>query len=455
MAGINSSVSTLSIEAARKQVLLALRTNLNANLRRKKFVPFFWGSPGIGKSSIVESFEQDPEALSIVKEYGFENIRVTSFRLSQCDPTDLKGVPGYERFETVEGKEVVFTSYAPPLNFPLKGLTKRDEAKTYTIFFLDELRQGTPVLQALATAFVDGKIGDHELDFNRCMIVVASNGDDDRAATHRTPLNVANRATHYRVVTSPKEWLDWATINNIHPVVYAYIQRYQDRLDENKLATKNEDTLVYGTPRSWENVSDILHTLGDWTSTPASFLARQDEATAAISGTVGDANARQLFSHLKALNDAKWIEKIKSGKWVHGEDKADDLGQSHSLLIFIGHDIRNQLIEIKTKIKESSSNPSKSFTDVVKTMKKDELKEFANCVNWVYGNEKVLLATFLKRAQQWGDEVVGTLRQILLNPELQKTFGISDETVQAYTKLNRSNAQAMSKATETGSLNRG
>jgi hypothetical protein len=454
MASIDTSVSTLSIEAARKQVLLALRTNLNTNLRRKRFVPFFWGSPGIGKSSIVESLEQDPEALAIVKEYGFDSIRVTSFRLSQCDPTDLKGVPGYERFETIEGKEVVFTSYAPPLNFPLKGLTKRDEEKVYTLFFLDELRQGTPVLQALATAFVDGKIGDHILDFDRCMIVVASNGDDDRAATHRTPLNVANRATHYRVVTSPKEWLDWATINNIHPVVYAYIERYKERLDENKVATKNEDTLVYGTPRSWENVSDILHTLGDWTSTPASFLARQDEAAAAISGTVGDANARQLFQHLKALNDAKWIEKIKSGKWVHGQDKADDLGQSHSLLIFIGHDIKNQLVEISKKITELSKG-NESFANLTKTMKKEDLKEFANCVNWAYGSEKIMLATFLKRAQGWGTELVGTLRQIILNPELQKSFGITDETVQAYTRLNRANAKALSQATETGSLNRG
>jgi len=81
-------------------------------------VPMLEGSPGVGKSSIVNQ---------IAKEF---NMQVIDMRLSQCDPTDLNGFP----FMDVESGKA---HYKPMATFPLETDPLPEDKKGW-LLFLDE-----------------------------------------------------------------------------------------------------------------------------------------------------------------------------------------------------------------------------------------------------------------------------------------------------------------------------
>ena len=88
-------------------------TNLIKSLHsliEQKVPTFLWGAPGIGKSSIVRE---------IAKE---KNVGFIDLRLALMDPTDLKGIPFYD-------KESHTALWAPPAFLPKDG---------EGILFLDE-----------------------------------------------------------------------------------------------------------------------------------------------------------------------------------------------------------------------------------------------------------------------------------------------------------------------------
>ena len=71
-------------------------------LVEQKVPSFLWGAPGIGKSSIVKAIAQE-------RGVGFIDLR-----LALMDPTDLKGIPFYD-------KESHSALWAPPAFLPREG----------------------------------------------------------------------------------------------------------------------------------------------------------------------------------------------------------------------------------------------------------------------------------------------------------------------------------------------
>ena len=102
----------------------------------QKVPTFLWGAPGIGKSSIVKQ---------IADEKGLDFI---DLRLALMDPTDLKGIPFYD-------KETHTALWAPPAFLPREG---------EGILFLDELNSAAPAVQSSAYQLIlDRRIGEYEL----------------------------------------------------------------------------------------------------------------------------------------------------------------------------------------------------------------------------------------------------------------------------------------------------
>ena len=95
---------------------------------KSKIVPLLIGSPGIGKSQIIQA---------VADEYG---LKVIDLRLAQCDPTDLGGFP------TVEGGRA---DYLPMKHFPIEG---DPIPKGYNgwLLFLDELTSAPTSIQSAA-----------------------------------------------------------------------------------------------------------------------------------------------------------------------------------------------------------------------------------------------------------------------------------------------------------------
>lgn len=245
---------------------------------------FLWGSPGIGKSSIVHTYARNIDAL------------VVDVRLSQFDPVDLRGLPSLSGDTTRWMAPAVLPFEASP-DFP-------DDRPI--LLFLDELAQAAPAVQSAAFQLVlDRRVGEHTLRSN-VYIIAASNRSTDRAGTNRLATPLLNRFAHLQVVSDFETWKMWAVDAGIHPLVIGFLLQRPALLDQFELALKN-GAQSFATPRSWHFLSSLLHSLSDISSTPTHTLA-----TFAAS-TVGTAVAAEFVAFVEnAFTLPTWEEIISS-----------------------------------------------------------------------------------------------------------------------------------------------
>ena len=198
-----------------------------SSLVKQKVPTFLWGAPGIGKSSIIKQ---------IAKSKGVEFI---DLRLALMDPTDLKGIPFYD-------KESHSALWAPPAFLPKDG---------EGILFLDELNAAPPSVQASAYQLIlDRSVGEYKLP-DGWAIVAAGNREGDRGVTYRMPSPLANRFVHFEMEVDVRDWCLWAYQKNIDEKIIAYISYKNEHLFT--FDTKNDEK-SFATPRSWEYINSIL-----------------------------------------------------------------------------------------------------------------------------------------------------------------------------------------------------
>lgn len=133
---------------------------------------FIWGTMGIGKSWIVRDAARKiakqmkkkfTEDLAHINDENY--FLVIDVRLSQCDPSDLRGIPVWE-------KEKAATQWLPPSTFPRKG---------YGIILFDELNLAPPLVQASAYQFIlDRSLGEYVVP-EGYSVIAAGNRLEDRA----------------------------------------------------------------------------------------------------------------------------------------------------------------------------------------------------------------------------------------------------------------------------------
>lgn len=239
---------------------------------------FLWGPPGIGKSELVSG---------ITKEL---NGKMYDLRLAQMDPTDIRGIPYYN-------KEKGLMDWAPPIDLP-----SAEEASKYpvVVLFLDEMNSAAPSVQAAAYQLIlNRRIGKYELPDNVVM-VAAGNREGDKGVTFRMPAPLANRFVHLEMRVDFDSWLQWAANNNIHKDVIGYISfAKQDLYDfDPKSASRS-----FATPRSWTFVSELLE----------DELA-ESTITDLVAGTIGDGVAVKFMAHRKIASRMPKPSDILAGK---------------------------------------------------------------------------------------------------------------------------------------------
>ena len=239
---------------------------------------FLWGPPGIGKSDLISG---------ITKEL---NGKMYDLRLAQMDPTDIRGIPYYN-------KEKGLMDWAPPIDLP-----SEEDASKYpvVVLFLDEMNSAAPSVQAAAYQLIlNRRIGKYELP-NNVVMVAAGNREGDRGVTYRMPAPLANRFVHLEMRVDFDSWLQWAANNNIHKDVIGYISfAKQDLYDfDPKSASRS-----FATPRSWTFVSDLLE--DDLTESTVTDL---------VAGTIGDGVAVKFMAHRKIASRMPKPSEILAGK---------------------------------------------------------------------------------------------------------------------------------------------
>ncbi len=244
-------------------------------LVEQKVPTFLWGAPGIGKSSIVKQIADE-------REVGFIDLR-----LALMDPTDLKGIPFYD-------KDSHTALWAPPAFLPKDG---------EGILFLDELNAAPPSVQASAYQLIlDRQVGEYKLP-DGWAIVAAGNREGDRGVTYRMPSPLANRFVHFEMEVNADDWRFWAYKKELDERIIAYISYKSEHLFT---FDAKSDVKSFATPRSWEYVNSILKSNMDET-----LLLN------AISGAVGKDVAVGFLSFSKVMSrlpDIKTILQVGEGE---------------------------------------------------------------------------------------------------------------------------------------------
>tara|TARA_X000000950_G_scaffold16656_1_gene18110 strand:+ start:3589 stop:4674 length:1086 start_codon:yes stop_codon:yes gene_type:complete len=260
---------------------LQVRTTRPANaiveikhLLKKQRALMLWGPPGIGKSDIIQLIGDQ------------EGREVIDLRLLLMEPTDLRGIPYYN-------KDKNCMDWAPPVDLP-------NDPKSNAILFLDEMNAAPPAVQAAAYQLIlNRRIGNYVLPKD-VSIVAAGNRETDRGVTYRMPSPLANRMVHIEMEVHFEDWLKWATTNEVHPDVVGYLSFAKQDLYDFDPASSSRG---FATPRSWSFVSELIDD-----------SLNNEQMTDLITGAVGEGLAVKFQAHRKIAGQLPNPEEILKGK---------------------------------------------------------------------------------------------------------------------------------------------
>ena len=273
---------------------------------------FLWGPPGIGKSEVVAGIAEELGGLMI------------DLRLGQMDPTDIRGIPFYN-------KEIGKMDWAEPVDLPTEELASQ---YPIVVLFLDEMNVAPPAVQSAAYQLIlNRRVGKYRLPDNVVM-VAAGNRESDKGVTYRMPTPLANRFIHSEMRVDFPAWQEWAVNNGIHKDVIGYLAfAKQDLFDfDAKSASR-----AFPTPRSWTFVSQLLEDddLDDATLTDL------------IAGTVGEGLAVKFMAHRKISSKLPKPEEILSGKAT--ELKVKEVSAMYSLVISMCYELKEAIDSKRVK----------------------------------------------------------------------------------------------------------
>jgi len=292
-----SSTRTITSKDARTSIMRCFET---------KRPVFLWGPPGIGKSDLIQGIADDIKAL------------VIDLRLGQMEPTDLRGIPFYN-------KEIGKMDWAPPIDLPDDNLASKYDS---IVLFLDELTSGAPSVQAAAYQLVlNRRIGNYILPDN-VVIVAAGNRESDKGVTYRMPTPLANRFIHLELRVDFDSWVDWAVINNIHRDVVGYLTFAKGDLYD---FDSKSSSRAFATPRSWVFASELISDDMD-TNTMTNLIA----------GTVGEGLAIKFMAHRKFAQKMPNPTDILAGKVTGLEVR--EVSAMYSLVISMCYELREALV---------------------------------------------------------------------------------------------------------------
>ena len=295
----------------------------------KKRPMFLWGPPGIGKSEVVADITAELGGFMI------------DLRLGQMDPTDIRGIPFYNK---EQGK----MDWAPPIDLPDAELASQYPV---IVLFMDEMNSAAPAVQAAAYQLVlNRRIGKYRLPDNVVMIA-AGNRESDKGVTYRMPTPLANRFVHVEMRADFVTWQEWAVKNQIHKDVVGYLSfAKQDLYDFDAKSSSR----AFATPRSWVFVSELLEDedLDDVT------------ATDLIAGTVGEGLAVKFQAHRKIAGKLPRAEDVLSGK--EKELQVKEVSAMYSLVISLCYELKDALEVRKVADKEFHAMADNFFAYMMK-----------------------------------------------------------------------------------------
>ncbi|MDP2804551.1 MAG: MoxR family ATPase [Gallionellaceae bacterium] len=236
-----------------------------------------WGPPGIGKSQIISQVAARHAAPMI------------DIRLSQMEPTDLRGIP----FRIDNRVEWAIPSMLPDAQ-------RHGE---YGILFLDEITSAPPSVSAAAYQLIlDRRLGDYEVPPGWA-IFAAGNRQGDRGVTYTMPAPLANRFSHFEVEANIDDWVNWAYANGMDDRLIGFLRFRPELLFDFNPA---HNPVAFPSPRSWEFAHRTLQKFGD---SPELLLPT-------LQSCVGMAAGLELHAFIENLEHMPDLDAILRGEPV-------------------------------------------------------------------------------------------------------------------------------------------
>jgi len=236
------------------------------------------GDHGIGKSESVYSFAKN------------NDFHVEPLFLSHQEVADLIGIPTMEK----DSSNQALTTWSKPIW--LHRMEEAAKSGKRCILFLDELnRAQTDVRQAALQLVLDKQIHEHTLPKTvvngvafDTFVVAAVNPADGFYQVDELDPALLDRFLHFKLHVNADSWLDWASNNDIHKTIIAYISNSKD-----KLYVKDENAPIFPTPRSWAKLSELLKSFED------KNIENQELMYNLIAGKIGHTVGAQFLTYYK------------------------------------------------------------------------------------------------------------------------------------------------------------
>lgn len=333
-----------------------------------------WGAPGIGKSQISKEYadrnyplfkDNQKKLLELQRRVDdaddtysaadLERFRASllhqdtnfiDFRLSQIEPTDLRGIPVPVKIyrdstgkivfnhEMVEGQkyseetEVVWASPAVlNLDKDWKG-----------VIIFDEINSAMPIVQAASyQLLLDRKVGELCIP-SGAFLMAAGNREGDGGVTFPLATPLRDRMTHVEMEADLEDWIDnYAIPNAVHPRVVAYLK--QAGGDFNTLNKQSKSHAGGTSPRSWVRASDYEYLLDAENETPDYEVMR-----AIYSGRLTEEIALRYIHFCKNVANMPDVNEILEGK--HKDFRGTmDVSQGYFValnLVYKIHELHNK-----------------------------------------------------------------------------------------------------------------
>jgi MoxR-like ATPase len=375
-----SKVETLTLKPS--ECAAAIRAMIPTGLSL-----FIWGPPGISKSATAKQVATS------------EGMAFIDVRLSQMDPTDLRGIPypvaeeegvrwsapivlprdlndnrvveiaaieqtvkfrnpqGSNRIYYVVEPKITVTAVDPDLTAELvsegpdrfvvclKDASGKLQAGQvhYTatglargILALEEFNSAPPSVQAAAYQLVlDRALGEYEVP-DGVTIVGMGNRDTDKGVTFKMPTPVMNRFTHIEMRSDFEDWQRWALGAKINAEVVGYLTAFKNKLFEFEPGSAARG---FATPRSWSFVSSILNNNDDMPEMVALGLT---------TGAVGDASGIEFMEFRKIAGDLPEAESILNGS-LQKMAKKVDVALAYALTTTLCYELKERADDVKRK----------------------------------------------------------------------------------------------------------
>lgn len=242
----------------------------------KKLSLFIWGKTGCGKSDSVRQVAMDiakskkleyNEDLSKINDEN--NFSIVDIRVSQLDPSDLRGLPKIDNGTT---------KWLPPNWLPTGG---------QGILFFDELNLAPNCIMASCYQLIlDKKLGDYVLP-KAWSIMSAGNRMEDSAGVFEMSVPLQNRFLHVELeAPSVDEWIDWGVEKQIDHRIMSFLKFKPNLLFKWQRGSKER---AFATPRSWVFVNQLIKDMPESNGTMNTL----------VSTAIGEATAIEFTAFLK------------------------------------------------------------------------------------------------------------------------------------------------------------